>query len=274
MPNQSLVTDLAWAPDGCTLAVAGSASSRSVKKESCVVLFAVAGDGSQVQQKQHWVTSAGVNPEKDSLHAITFVADDSGRYLAGVSDGGACRVWRTADGRCLRTFYSDAPLTHLVTYMEEGDCVLACGGSNGAMHLLRVKFSGSYELDELPLAPEASVQKAAGRAEKGQAQGIFAALGRVFAFGVGLGDALALVEDQCMAVAGRALATADDCGGECVVCMDMQRSVRFACGHCVCCSPCADRWQRVGGGCPVCRAKVRIVQRRLEGGQFFEKQSR
>jgi hypothetical protein len=50
---------------------------------------------------------------------------------------------------------------------------------------------------------------------------------------------------------------------ECIVCLDAPRGPRFDCGHCVCCSTCAQQLKR----CPMCREKITMLS--LNDDTFF-----
>ena len=283
LPDRSTVVDLCWSGDGETLAVAACPGHSSRTKRSTIVLYTASG-----QQTRHWVTSGGADPTKDEIRAICFVGNErAARFIASVGDGGTCRVWRVADGTCVRAFHSGSPLTHVARYHAEGqadgagpsatsDCRIACAGRSGAVCLLQMQLPASFE----PGADDLTAQDlsdgargVAAMAERGRTEGIFAGLDRVLSTGVSNGEVLRTIEALCMAVAGRALETADHSDGDCVCCMSAPRSVRFACGHCVCCGPCADRWQSLGGGCPACRAKLVVVERGVpEGASAYERE--
>ena len=57
---------------------------------------------------------------------------------------------------------------------------------------------------------------------------------------------------------------------ECVCCMDEPRSVRFECGHCVCCKTCADHLVQQRSCCPACRMQpIRFRER----GEYLAKEA-
>lgn len=81
-----------------------------------------------------------------------------------------------------------------------------------------------------------------------------------------LDDALAHADDAAVAASYRqalleqteAMNSADE-PRECVVCMAAPRSVRFTCGHAVCCESCAFSLLRAGHPCPTCRGVVEML---------------
>ena len=64
---------------------------------------------------------------------------------------------------------------------------------------------------------------------------------------------------------------------ECMICMSAPRSVIFACGHLACCASCTDNLlatenQRLQkNACPVCRARIVVLSRSVDGGSTFRK---
>ena len=48
---------------------------------------------------------------------------------------------------------------------------------------------------------------------------------------------------------------------ECIICMAESRSVRFSCGHALCCADCADTLVQRNAKCPTCRAAITIASR-------------
>ena len=84
------------------------------------------------------------------------------------------------------------------------------------------------------------------------------------------------IEKLCLGLTNRALeairkgddahddAHDDDVNRMCVICLSARRSVRFSCGHCICCEACGGQWRRMTGSCPACRAQVSVVQMGLK----------
>ena len=216
-----------WTADGTTLAVA---ASQRDPPESSIVLF-----GADGQQRRRWVASSLGDQAHDEISAICFVGDEagsrsvddrriatSGRYVASVGSSGSCRVWRVADGTCVRAFHSGAPPTHVVSYGSCADHRLACGGRSGAVHILRAFNSpagAEPDADDHAATLSNDTREAVAMAERGHADGIFSGLQRVLASGASNGEVLRTIEALCMAVSGRAFETADQSEGECVCCM-------------------------------------------------------
>merc|ERR1712086_491625 len=70
----------------------------------------------------------------------------------------------------------------------------------------------------------------------------------------------------CTALCG-ILGLKDRAPKECMVCHDAPRSVRFDCGHAVCCQACATKLEQAaerraltgnGGYCPLCRSQFQL----------------
>jgi ankyrin repeat protein len=55
----------------------------------------------------------------------------------------------------------------------------------------------------------------------------------------------------------------------CTICMDNPPNAKFACGHAVCCSPCADYLKRRNEGCPVCRTPITGIQTGIYNHTFM-----
>ena len=57
---------------------------------------------------------------------------------------------------------------------------------------------------------------------------------------------------------------------ECIICMVSPHSVRFGCGHAICCDDCADQLVTRGDVCPTCRCAITIAAR---GGRIAVEQT-
>jgi hypothetical protein len=78
---------------------------------------------------------------------------------------------------------------------------------------------------------------------------------------VPLTDALSALESLCERTSVRSGVAVSGVSRECAVCMAAPRSVRFGCGHCLCCEPCTRDLLQRGAPCPSCRSRIRVVER-------------
>ena len=280
LPSRSGVEQLCWSPSGGRLAVAvkpGDRTGHTAPSGKLALYSLSAANPCDAPPCRTIDTSAGdtdpsASQRADELSAITFVGGGDA-LLAGVSYEGRCRVWRCADGSCVRTFYADAALTSIVACGGVADCMLAAAGASGAVYLLRTDLSAASTTTTTTTttttgpAPPPLVGEAPGVA--GEARRVLASASPLGLY-QGLEHALATsgtpeavlvaLQQLISEVHQRTRLTADVLGEPCVVCADAPRAVRYKCGHCVCCESCSKRWQAARGGCPVCRKPIVVAE--------------